>query len=94
MKRKGWPFILKPILNELHQLTENKRELVDLQNKIPFLESQIQGISEKLEFMAQINIKGLENDALKQFEKIKRKWQKYKNSMKILRFQDNSYNKK
>ena len=76
--------ILKPILNELHQLTENKRELVDLQKKIPFLESQILDISEKLEFMAQINIEGLENDALKQFEKIKRKWQKLLEEKKYL----------
>ncbi len=68
--------ILKPILSELHQLTEDKRERVNLQNKIPFLESQIQDINERLEFMAQINIKGLENDALKQFDKINKKWQK------------------
>jgi hypothetical protein len=76
--------ILKPILNELHQLTENKRELVDLQKKIPLLESQILDISEKLEFMAQINIEGLESDTLKQFEKIKRKWQKLLEEKKYL----------
>jgi len=76
--------ILKPILNELHQLTEDKRELVDLQKKIPFLESQIQDISERLELMAKINIEGLENDALKQFEKIIRKWQKRLEEKKYL----------
>ena len=68
--------IIKPILNELHHLTENKRELINLQNKIPLLESKIQDISERLDLMAQINKKELENDALKQFEKIDKKWQR------------------
>lgn len=67
--------ILKPILNELHEMTEEKRKLVNIRNKIPLLESQIKDINTRLEHMANINKSGLEGEALERFEQINKKWQ-------------------
>ena len=67
--------ILQPIMNELSQLTEDKRRLVNLQNKISFYQSQIHDINKALNQMPRINKNGLEKDALENFEQIKHKWQ-------------------
>ncbi len=67
--------ILQPIMNELRQLTEDKRKLVNLQNKISFYNSQIHDIYKALNQMERINKNGLEKDALENFEQIKQKWQ-------------------
>lgn len=67
--------ILQPIMNELRQLTEDKRKLVNLQNKISYYQSQIHDINKALNQMVRINKNGLEKDALENFEKIKQKWQ-------------------
>ena len=67
--------ILQPIMNELRQLTEDKRKLVNLQSKISYYQSQIHDINKALNQMVQINKNGLEKDALENFEQIKQKWQ-------------------
>ncbi len=67
--------ILKPIMSELHQLTEDRRKLASLQTKIPFLESQILDIEKSLEYMEQVSIQELEKDTLAHFEERKKKWQ-------------------
>lgn len=77
--------ILKPILNELHEMTEEKRKLVNLQNKIPLLESQIKDINRRLEGMTQINKSGLEREALERFEQINKKWKNLLEEKKHLR---------
>ncbi len=67
--------ILQPIMNELRQLTEERRKLVALQNKISYYQSQIHDGNKALNQMARINKNGLEIDALEKFEQIKQKWQ-------------------
>lgn len=67
--------ILQPIMNELRQLTKDKRKLVNLQNKISYYQSQIHDINKALNQMVRINKNELEEDALENFEHIKQKWQ-------------------
>ncbi len=67
--------ILQPIMNELRQLTEDKRKLVNIQNKISYYQSQIHDVNKALNQMVRINKNGLEKDALENFEQIKQKWQ-------------------
>ncbi|HBV21605.1 MAG TPA: hypothetical protein PKM20_09080 [Nitrosomonas sp.] len=66
--------ILQPIMNELHQYTEDKRKVVQLQNKIAFYQSQIKDSNKALEKMARIDKAGLEQAALDRFEKVRKKW--------------------
>lgn len=66
--------ILQPIMNELHQYTEDKRKVIQLQNKIAFYQSQIEDSNKALEKMARINKEGLEEAALDRFRKVKKKW--------------------
>ncbi len=68
--------ILQPIFSELRQMTEFKRKLDDLQQNITTYKTQISEIEEVLGHMAKINKQGLGEEALKQFEKINRKWQR------------------
>lgn len=67
--------ILQPFMRELHKLTENKRKLDDLHYKIAFHQQQIKKINEALKHIAEINKENLENEALVEFEKIRKKWQ-------------------
>lgn len=67
--------ILQPILSELRQLTENRRKLDLLQKKIAFYERQIENIDEVLRHIAGIDKHGLEQQALREFERIEKKWQ-------------------
>lgn len=67
--------ILQPIMNELRQLTEERRKLVALQNKISYYQSQVDDSNKALNQMTRINKDGLEIDALEKFEQIKQKWQ-------------------
>lgn len=67
--------ILQPIMNELHDYTEDKRKLIQLQNKILFHQSRIEDSNKALAKIARINQENLEQDALKQFEHIRQKWQ-------------------
>lgn len=67
--------ILQPIMNELRQLTQERRKLVAIQNKISYYQSQIHDSNKALSQMARINKDGLEIDALEKFEQIKQKWQ-------------------
>lgn len=66
--------IVQPILSELRQLTENKRRLDQLQKKIAFYSKQIGNINEVLQHMSGINKHGLEQPALREFERIEKKW--------------------
>jgi hypothetical protein len=68
--------IVQPIISELRQMTEYRRKLDDLQQNITAYKLQIAEIEEVLEHIAQINKQGLGDEALKQFEKINKKWQR------------------
>ncbi len=68
--------ILQPIFSELRQMTEYKRKLDGLQQNIIAYKTQITEIEEVLDHIAGINKQGLGEEALKQFEKINRKWQR------------------
>lgn len=67
--------ILQPIMNELHQYTEDKRKLIELQNKISFYQSRIEDGNKALEKMEQIKKENLGKEALQEFEHIRNKWQ-------------------
>ena len=67
--------ILQPIISELRQLTEHKRKMDSLQKNIVNYESQNQEIDIALSHIARINKEKLEEDTLKKFEQINKKWQ-------------------
>ena len=67
--------ILQPIMNELHQYTEDKRKLIQLQNKISYYQSRIEDGNRALEKMTRIKKENLEKEALEEFENISQKWQ-------------------
>lgn len=68
--------IVQPIISELRELTEYKRKMDALQKNIVSYELLINEIKEVLEHIAQINKQGLGEEALKQFEKIDKKWKR------------------
>lgn len=67
--------ILQPIMNELRQLTKERRMLLNFENKVSYYQSQIHDINKALNQMVQINKDDLEIDALENFKQIKQKWQ-------------------
>ena len=67
--------ILQPIMNELRQLTKERRTLLNFENKVSYYQSQIHDINKALDQMVQINKDDLEIDALENFKQIKQKWQ-------------------
>lgn len=67
--------ILQPVMNELHEYTEGKRKILELQNKIAFYQSQIDDSNKALEKMARINQDALEKKALDRFLLVKKKWE-------------------
>ncbi len=67
--------ILQPIMNELHEYTEDKREALRLRNKITFYETQIEDSHRALEQMSRINQAALDKTALNKFMQIKKKWE-------------------
>ncbi|SEN14235.1 hypothetical protein [Nitrosomonas marina] len=67
--------ILQPIMNELHEYTEGKRKILELQNKIAFYQSQIDDSTKALKKMARINQDGLEDSALDRYLRVKKKWE-------------------
>lgn len=66
--------IVQPILSELRQLTENRRKLDLLQKKIVFYQRQADDIDEVLRHISGIDKKGLDQQALREFERIEKKW--------------------
>ncbi len=67
--------ILQPIMNELRELTKERRTLLNFENKVSYYQSQIHDINKALNQMARISTDNLEIDALKNFKQIKQKWQ-------------------
>ncbi len=67
--------ILQPIMNELRELTKERRTLLNFENKVSYYQSQIHDINKALNQMAMISTDNLEIDALKNFKQIKQKWQ-------------------
>lgn len=66
--------IVQPILSELRQLTENRRKLDLLQKKIVFYQRQTDDINEVLRHISGIDKQGLDQQALREFERIEKKW--------------------
>jgi len=67
--------IMQPIMNELHEYTEDQRKALQLRNKINFYEAQIEDSNKALEKMSRINQEALDKTALNKFIQIKKKWE-------------------
>ncbi|SER76370.1 hypothetical protein SAMN05421690_106911 [Nitrosomonas sp. Nm51] len=67
--------ILQPVMNELHAYTEDKRKVLELQNKIAFYQSQIDNSRKALKKMTRVDRDALEQKALNRFLLVKKKWE-------------------
>ncbi len=66
--------IVQPILSELKEMTENKRKLDDLNEKIALYQAKTQEIEEVMRHLSKFDEAALRPDTLIQFKRIEEKW--------------------